>query len=386
MRIQGIVNHGSTFRLKRSRRASDLLANELSDQPSLSTELSKSTDATTTRLEESTVFDSKFKDRKIGSSRLADETSPASRSRRSVQQTNRVVSSQFNGIELGSNSFIVNKLNEKEIDQDDDYEDYVENDLQEELEQSKLTAETSGATNRVFSGKQSRQVTSRQSAEDKQVNARQVNKSESSNKQTGSAHIDNEPTGRRTVVGGQPELNSNRIDKQKLSAKTARTNRKQATRQATDKQATNKQMSGPSNRQPSSKQPIGNEQFNGLGIEIENMIRNVVSSSSDDQQASLLDASAGVFRSPGKQELVYAYDSPNYCTASSYLKILGTVNRSCRKVKRKHSDSCDSLCCGRGYDKRIVHKSEECQCEFDAVSVGVKCKTCEFALETFTCK
>ena len=385
MRIQGIVNHGSTFRLKRSRRASDLFANELSDLPSalspqvtelspalspalspelspeLSTALSKS--APTRRLEESAVFDPKFEDRKIR--RFADAASSAIRSRRSVQSTNRVVSSQFNGIEMGSNSFVVNKLNEKELDQDDDYEDYVENDLEEELEKSKLTA----ATNRVFSGKQSREVTGRQNDEP----ARQVNKSDSSK----AGSVDKEPIGRRTAVGGQSEANGNRIEKS--SAKTARTNRKQATRQAADPPPANKQVSSPTNRQANrqaASKPIGN--FNGLGIEIENMIRNVVSSSEEQDASS--------FRSPDKQELVYAYDSPNYCTASSYLKILGTVNRSCRKVKRKHSDSCDSLCCGRGYDKRIVHKSEECQCEFDAVSVGVKCKTCEFALETFTCK
>ena len=300
-----------------------------------------------------------------------DGTDESRRLRRSVQPTNRVVSAQFSGLEVGSNSFIVNKLSKKEIDQDDDYTEYddYEDELENEIEKKKLANEA----NKVFSSKQSRQVTSRPKA-DKPANdqVKSTNRS-----------VHNGPIGQRSA-DGQAEKSGNKIVKQKSSvAKGA--NRKQTIGESTDGPASNsRQISGQINSQTSNsrqvRQPIGNEQLNEFGIEIENMIKNVVSRNDDQQAAS------SAFRSPGKLDLVYAYDSPNYCTANSYLKILGTVNRSCRKMKRNLSDSCDTLCCGRGYDKRIMHKTEECQCEFDAVSVGVKCKTCEFAFETFTCK
>ena len=95
------------------------------------------------------------------------------------------------------------------------------------------------------------------------------------------------------------------------------------------------------------------------------------------------------FKSPNKLDLVYMHRSPNYCLANCGLKILGTSNRTCNRkstVKQKSSGNCDLLCCGRGYDKRTIHRKERCQCSFDAVSTLVECEFCEFNFEKFTCK
>lgn len=84
------------------------------------------------------------------------------------------------------------------------------------------------------------------------------------------------------------------------------------------------------------------------------------------------------------------HKSPNYCLMNNELKILGTVHRTCRVVNTRkeslESGNCESLCCGRGYDKRMIRKSERCNCEYDIATVDVKCKICEYILEVNTCK
>ncbi|KZS00711.1 putative Protein Wnt [Daphnia magna] len=54
----------------------------------------------------------------------------------------------------------------------------------------------------------------------------------------------------------------------------------------------------------------------------------------------------------GKTELIHIHKSPNYCVEDPKKGILGTSGRVCNK-NSTGSDSCDLLCCGRGYNTQV---------------------------------
>ncbi|VDP09492.1 unnamed protein product [Soboliphyme baturini] len=83
-------------------------------------------------------------------------------------------------------------------------------------------------------------------------------------------------------------------------------------------------------------------------------------------------------------ELVYVNRSPNYCVRNANLGILGTYGRQCNKTY-SGSDSCDVLCCGRGYDTRLTVRYERCHCKF-VWCCYVNCKTCSWEMDVHTCK
>jgi len=54
----------------------------------------------------------------------------------------------------------------------------------------------------------------------------------------------------------------------------------------------------------------------------------------------------------GKGDLVHIHKSPNYCVHDPQKGIPGTSGRICNKTSHG-SDSCDLLCCGRGYNTQV---------------------------------
>ncbi|XP_064633046.1 protein Wnt-16-like [Lineus longissimus] len=86
---------------------------------------------------------------------------------------------------------------------------------------------------------------------------------------------------------------------------------------------------------------------------------------------------------PG-EDLVFSDHSPDYCRPDQKRGIIGTRGRECNKTSIG-PDSCNLLCCGRGYNTRIVRKVERCQCKF-VWCCYVKCKICESMIDRYTCK
>ncbi|XP_071514351.1 protein Wnt-16-like [Panulirus ornatus] len=86
----------------------------------------------------------------------------------------------------------------------------------------------------------------------------------------------------------------------------------------------------------------------------------------------------------GKDELVHIHKSPNYCVQNLKKGILGTQGRYCNKTS-SDADSCDLLCCGRGYNTQVVRYVERCHCKF-VWCCHVKCKTCVTNVDVHTCK
>nr|CDI40107.1 WNT16 protein [Euperipatoides kanangrensis] len=85
-----------------------------------------------------------------------------------------------------------------------------------------------------------------------------------------------------------------------------------------------------------------------------------------------------------KDDLVYIFKSPNYCVEDKIKGILGTSGRICNKTSTG-PDSCDLLCCGRGYNTQVVRHVERCHCKF-VWCCYVKCKTCITMVDIHTCK
>ncbi|MGH0158134.1 UNVERIFIED_CONTAM: hypothetical protein FKN15_035099 [Acipenser sinensis] len=59
------------------------------------------------------------------------------------------------------------------------------------------------------------------------------------------------------------------------------------------------------------------------------------------------------FKKPTKNDLVYFENSPDYCIRDHEAGSLGTAGRICNLTSRG-ADSCEVMCCGRGYDTETV--------------------------------
>lgn len=90
------------------------------------------------------------------------------------------------------------------------------------------------------------------------------------------------------------------------------------------------------------------------------------------------------FVKPTKEDIIYIDDSPNYCTVNKQIGSLGTKGRQCNR-NSYGPDSCNVMCCGRGYYIQKTIKEEKCKCKFQWCC-SVKCETCITEVETYICK
>uniref|UniRef100_A0A914WAU9 Protein Wnt n=1 Tax=Plectus sambesii TaxID=2011161 RepID=A0A914WAU9_9BILA len=64
-----------------------------------------------------------------------------------------------------------------------------------------------------------------------------------------------------------------------------------------------------------------------------------------------------------KSELVFLDDSPDYCRTDIVAGTTGTQGRPCKRGS-SGPDSCDMLCCGRGYNTFTEETHSKCKCKF----------------------
>lgn len=89
---------------------------------------------------------------------------------------------------------------------------------------------------------------------------------------------------------------------------------------------------------------------------------------------------------PGKQDLIYLLDSPNYCSNDPKTGSLGTSGRQCNACNSAPGvDSCETMCCGRGYNKYETIEISKCDCVFN-FCCKVKCKKCKKKVVIHRCK
>uniref|UniRef100_A0A5S6QW13 Protein Wnt n=1 Tax=Trichuris muris TaxID=70415 RepID=A0A5S6QW13_TRIMR len=85
-----------------------------------------------------------------------------------------------------------------------------------------------------------------------------------------------------------------------------------------------------------------------------------------------------------RADLVYFEPSPDYCEADMRTGSLGTAGRQCNRTSNGQ-DSCDIMCCGRGYDTTRVQRYFKCNCKF-IWCCRVECLTCTEIVDIHTCK
>jgi len=90
---------------------------------------------------------------------------------------------------------------------------------------------------------------------------------------------------------------------------------------------------------------------------------------------------------PDKGNLVCMRRSPTYCKKDINLGVPGTFGRQCdrKRTDPLKENSCESLCCGRGYNEREIKRNWDCQCKF-YWCCKVACKTCSEQMSIYTCQ
>jgi len=93
---------------------------------------------------------------------------------------------------------------------------------------------------------------------------------------------------------------------------------------------------------------------------------------------------------PAKDDLLYVDASPDYCEPDAKSGSLGTHGRRCERRASRWAgdlapDSCELLCCGRGYNAVRTTVLERCRCRFHWCC-KVKCSICERVVDVHVCK
>ncbi|XP_396945.4 protein Wnt-6 isoform X2 [Apis mellifera] len=87
---------------------------------------------------------------------------------------------------------------------------------------------------------------------------------------------------------------------------------------------------------------------------------------------------------PDRFDLIYSEDSPDFCKPNRKTGSLGTQGRRCNSTSQG-VDGCELLCCGRGYDTRVVKEKISCECRF-RWCCEVTCNTCLVKKTINTCR
>ena len=90
------------------------------------------------------------------------------------------------------------------------------------------------------------------------------------------------------------------------------------------------------------------------------------------------------FKKPRPTDMVFLQRSPNYCDRDPRVGSLGTVGRQCNRTSTG-TDSCDLMCCGRGYNTHQYTRIWQCNCKFHWCCY-VRCNQCSEQTEEYTCK
>ncbi|CAH1249306.1 WNT3 [Branchiostoma lanceolatum] len=90
------------------------------------------------------------------------------------------------------------------------------------------------------------------------------------------------------------------------------------------------------------------------------------------------------FKAPGKDDLIYFENSPNFCEPNNSTGSLGTKGRECN-ITSHGIDGCQLMCCGRGWNTRTEMRTEKCHCQFHWCCY-VTCQECQKKHQVHTCK
>lgn len=85
-----------------------------------------------------------------------------------------------------------------------------------------------------------------------------------------------------------------------------------------------------------------------------------------------------------RDELVHLHKSPDYCEPDLRHGFAGVQARLCNQDPLA-PDSCDRLCCGRGFERRELELRYNCDCKFQ-YCCKIHCNVCQKTLVEYVCK
>lgn len=84
-----------------------------------------------------------------------------------------------------------------------------------------------------------------------------------------------------------------------------------------------------------------------------------------------------------RDDLIHLHKSPDYCEADIRHGFVGIQSRTCSE-NPSSPDSCDKLCCGRGYKTRVFKHSFRCDCKFQ-YCCSIYCSVCDEVTQVTLC-
>ena len=87
---------------------------------------------------------------------------------------------------------------------------------------------------------------------------------------------------------------------------------------------------------------------------------------------------------PTNLDLYYSDSSPDFCQKNLQEGSLGTSGRQCDIETSGNPNSCDQLCCGRGYRKEVKIVKYNCNCRFQ-YCCDIKCDSCKKSVQVYEC-
>lgn len=87
---------------------------------------------------------------------------------------------------------------------------------------------------------------------------------------------------------------------------------------------------------------------------------------------------------PTRKDLLFSDSSPDFCVRNLEDGSLGTSGRQCDPETNGNSNSCDQLCCGRGYRKEIKLIKSNCNCRFQ-YCCDIECESCWKKVQIYEC-
>ena len=95
-------------------------------------------------------------------------------------------------------------------------------------------------------------------------------------------------------------------------------------------------------------------------------------------------ATIALSKSNDPTKMIYVDRSISYCERRDDLDVLGTRGRRC-EPRAEANDSCEKMCCNRGYNNLRETVSMKCKCTF-VWCCSVQCEKCFQDIRTSICK
>nr|BAH23779.1 secreted signaling factor Wnt9/10c [Hydra vulgaris] len=117
--------------------------------------------------------------------------------------------------------------------------------------------------------------------------------------------------------------------------------------------------------------------FEEMGNELKSIYNNAIKAGPDNNGQLITHTNI----KPEKNYFIFMTDSPDFCNTDVALGAIGTKGRKC-SLSANSPDSCEKLCCNRGFSEFSFLMEKTCACKFH-YCCRLDCKTCQHNVTEF---